>query len=139
MGYDQTPLFASIRGGLDNHGPGWYSFEKSDFSPRISVAYSPRPKSGWLRSVFGEGDKTVIRGGFSRVYDRAGMQLLNTFDANPPGGLGATLQNPCCIFGYDDAAHVPRITNINVIPTFGRNPADSVCNDPADQVFLKPA
>ena len=136
MGYDATPLVSFILGGPANHGPGWYSFEKSDFSPRISLAYSPRPRSGWLRSIFGEGDKTVIRGGFSRVYDRAGMQLLNTFDANPPGGLGATLQNPCCIFGYDDVAHVPRITNINVIPTCG--PIDN-CNDPANQRFYTTA
>src|SRR6266851_4776103 len=136
IGYTATPLVSFVLGGPANHGPGWYNFEKSDISPRISVAYSPRPNAGWLRNIFGEGDKTVIRGGFSKVYDRAGMQLLNTFDANPPGGLGATLQNPCCIFGYDDAAHVPRITNINVIPTCG--PVDN-CSDPANQLFFTPA
>jgi hypothetical protein len=86
-----------------------------------------------MRKLLGEGDKTVIRGGFSKVYDRAGMQLLSTFDANPPGGFGATIQNPCCTFGYDDAAHVPRITNINKIPTCG--PVDN-CNDPANQQFF---
>src|SRR5260370_266562 len=139
MGYNATPLVSFILGGPANHGPGWYNFEKSDVSPRISVAYSPSPHGGWLRNIFGEGDKTVIRGGFSKVYDRAGMQLLTTFDANPPGGLGASIQNPCCIFGYDDAAHVPRTTNINVIPTYGCNPANSVCNDPANQVFFEPA
>ncbi len=138
MGYDAAPLLSFVLGGPANHGPGWYNFEKSDVSPRISVAYSPRPHGGWLRNIFGEGDRTVIRGGFSKVYDRAGMQLLNTFDANPPGGLGASIQNPCCIFGYDDAAHVPRITNINVIPTYGCNPANSICNDPANQVFFQP-
>ena len=47
------------------------------------------------------------------------MQVLSTFDAAPPGGLGTTLQNPCCIPGYDDAANVPRITNINTIPILG--------------------
>jgi Carboxypeptidase regulatory-like domain len=135
VGYDATPLVSFILGGPANHGPSWYNFEKSDVSPRISVAYSPRPHGGWLKNIFGENDKTVIRGGFSKVYDRAGMQLLNTFDANPPGGLGATLQNPCCIFGYDDAVHVPRITNINVIPTCG--PVDN-CGDPSNQVFLTP-
>ena len=135
IGYDSTPLLSFVLGGPANNGPGWYHFEKSDVSPRISFAYSPRPQNGWRRSLFGEGDKTVIRGGFSKVYDRAGMQLLSTFDANPPGGLGATIQNPCCIFGFDDAVHVPRITNINVIPTCG--PVDN-CNDPANQQFLEP-
>jgi hypothetical protein len=135
MGYQQTPLLSFVPGGPANHGPGWYNFEKSDFSPHISVAYSPHPHGGWLQSLFGEGDKTVIRGGFSKVYDRAGMQLLSTFDANPPGGYGATIQNACCIFGYDDAAHVPRITSINKIPTCG--PVDN-CGDPANQVFFQP-
>ena len=135
MGYDALPLVSFVLGGPANHGPGWYNFQKTNISPRISVAYSPRPHGGWLRNIFGEGDKTVIRGGFSKVFDRAGMQLLNTFDANPPGGLGATIQNACCTFGYDDAAHVPRITDINKIPTCG--PVDN-CGNPANQVFFQP-
>jgi hypothetical protein len=138
-GYQSTPLLSFVPGGPANHGPGWYNFEKSDISPRISVAYSPSPHGGWLRSLFGEGDKTVIRGGFSKVYDRAGMQLLSTFDANPPGGFGATIQNACCTFGYDDAAHVPRIANINKIPTCGPVDCPDPNNPPAgSQVFFEP-
>ena len=87
-----------------------------------------------LKSIFGYSDKTVIRGGFSKVYDRAGMQMLSTFDANPPGGFGATIQNFCCTPGYDDAAHVPRISNINTIPVCG--PVDN-CSDPANQQFFQ--
>lgn len=128
IGYDATPLVSFILGGPGNPGPGFYNFEKSDFSPRFSFAYSPRPHGGWLKSLFGDSDKTVIRGGFSKVYDRAGMQLLSTFDANAPGGLAATVQNPCCAATvpaglgtagtpYDTADGVPRITNINQVPT----------------------
>ncbi len=131
IGYSGTPLVSFILGGPANNGPGFYNFSKSDLSPRISFAYSPRPEGGWLRKLAGENDKTVVRGGFSRVYDRAGMELLSTFDANAPGGLAATVQNPCCspayspfpgqggVAGspYDNAAGVPRITNINQIPT----------------------
>jgi carboxypeptidase family protein len=113
LGYADAPLVSFGLGGSANSGPGLYHFEKSDFSPRLSVAYSPRPQSGWLKTLFGEGDKTVIRAGVSRVYDRAGMQLLNTFDANAPGGLSSTVQNPCCI---DGAGQVARITDLNVIP-----------------------
>ncbi len=124
IGYDATPLVSFILGGPGNPGPGFYHFEKSDFSPRISFAYSPRPHGGLMKSLFGDSDKTVIRGGFSKVYDRAGMQLLSTFDANAPGGLAATVQNPCCAASdpggsgtpYDTADGVPRITNINQIP-----------------------
>jgi hypothetical protein len=132
LGYDTNPLVSFILGGPGNPGPGFYHFEKSDFSPRISFAYSPRPHGGWLKNLFGESDRTVIRGGFSKVYDRAGMQMLSTFDANAPGGLSATVQNPCCAATdpagsgtpYDTADGVPRIQNINQIPVnniFGAN------------------
>ncbi|MBZ5571690.1 MAG: carboxypeptidase-like regulatory domain-containing protein [Acidobacteriia bacterium] len=129
IGYAATPLVSFVLGGPANNGRGFYNFSKSDFSPRISFAYSPRPEGGWLRKVFGDNDKSVIRGGFSRVYDRAGMELLSTFDANAPGGLAATVQNPCCVPGYDDAANAPRISNINKIPVFG----------PTNQQFFQPA
>ena len=129
-GYNSVPLVSFILGGAGNHGPGvgpgFYNFEKSDFSPRVSIAYSPRPSDGWLKTLFGDGDKTVIRAGFGRVYDRAGMQLLSTFDANAPGGLSSTVQNPCCYLTdpagsglpYDTSNGVPRITNVNTIPTY---------------------
>ncbi|HEX6503115.1 MAG TPA: carboxypeptidase-like regulatory domain-containing protein [Terriglobales bacterium] len=129
MGYNSIPLLSFVLGGPANNGPGFYHFEKSDLSPRISFAYSPRPSGGWLKKLLGEGDKTVIRGGFSRVYDRAGLQLLSTFDANAPGGLSSTVQNPCCYLTdpagsgtpYDTADGVPRITNVNVIPTYNQS------------------
>ena len=145
VGYTATPLVSFILGGAANNAPGFYNFQKSDLSPRISFAYSPRPEVMWLKKLFGDNDESVIRGGFSRVYDRAGMELLSTFDANAPGGLSATVQNPCClatvtdsagkVYPYDSAAGVPRITNINIIPTCG--PVDK-CNG-VNQLFFQPA
>ena len=116
LGYADAPLVSFVLGGPANNGAGFYHFEKKDFSPRISFAYSPHPDGGWLKKLVGDGDKTVIRGGFGRVYDRAGMQLISTFDANAPGGLGATVQNPCCLPGTTDAADVPRVTDVNTVP-----------------------
>jgi hypothetical protein len=127
QGYNSIPLLSFVLGGPANNGRGFYNFEKSDFSPRFSVAYSPRPGGGWMRKLLGDGDKTVIRGGFGKVYDRAGMQLLSTFDANAPGGLSSTVQNPCCYLTdpsaqtslpYDTADGVPRITDVNTIPKY---------------------
>ena len=129
IGFDaQAPVSFNLSGSANN-GPGFYSFDKTNFAPRVSIAYSPRASSGLLRALFGSGEKTVIRAGFGKVFDRAGMQLINTFDENAPAGLSATVQNPCCIPGVDDAANVPRITNINSIPTTNQNGV----------VFLEPA
>ena len=116
LGYADGPLISFVLGGPANNGPGLYHFEKTDFAPRVSLAYSPRPHGGLLKTLFGDGNKSVIRMGFGRVYDRAGMELINTFDQNAPAGVSATLENPCCIPGVDDAADVPRFTSINQIP-----------------------
>jgi hypothetical protein len=121
LGYDDDQLASFVLGGKANNGTPFYSFEKTDLAPRISIAFSPRPSGGWLRQLVGDGDQTVIRAGFGKVYDRAGLQLINTFDQNAPAGLSATLQNPCCLPGIDDAGDVPRITNINEIPTVNQN------------------
>src|ERR1700731_2301203 len=122
LGYTSELPIAFNLGGPVNHRPGFYNFEKTDFSPRISVAYSPRPHGGLLRSIFGNNDKTVLRAGFSRVYDRAGFALLNTSDSVGSAGLTTTLQNACCTVGVTSAEDLPRIAGINTIPTFNFPP-----------------
>ncbi|HET7890741.1 MAG TPA: TonB-dependent receptor [Candidatus Sulfotelmatobacter sp.] len=102
-------------------GPGFYPLEKTDVSPRISIAYSPRPDGGVLKKLFGDNDKTVFRLGLSRVYDRAGFALLNSFDQTGAAGLSTTLQNACCTFGVTSAEDLPRITGIHNIPSTNIN------------------
>lgn len=41
----------------------------NDFSPRVALAWNPRVTGGPLERLLG-GDKTVIRGGFVRLFDR---------------------------------------------------------------------
>ena len=115
VGWSSAQLVSYQLGGPANGGPGFYQTEKHDFAPRVAFAYTPRFDAPWLKKLTGE-NQTVFRGGVGMVYDRAGMELISTFDANAPAGLSATVQNPCCIPGVDDAADVPRITSINTIP-----------------------
>ncbi|HWO34078.1 MAG TPA: TonB-dependent receptor, partial [Candidatus Acidoferrum sp.] len=102
-------------------GPGFYPLEKTDVSPRISIAYSPRPPGGVFKKLFGDNDKTVFRLGLSRVYDRAGFALLNSFDQTGAAGLSTTIQNACCTFGVTSAEDLPRITGIHNIPATNIN------------------
>lgn len=46
------------------YDPDW-----TNFSPRVAVAWNPSYDNGLLGSLFGN-RKTVVRGGYSRVYDR---------------------------------------------------------------------
>jgi len=130
MGFADAPLISFIGGGKANNGPGFYNTQWTNFSPRVSVAYSPRAEGGLFGALFGAPDQTVIRAGFSIVYDRAGMQLVNTFDANAPAGYSTSLTNPCCVDGADNVARVQNMVNnpncpggnaINCIPLTNQN------------------
>src|ERR1700674_1680584 len=123
IGYGAMPSISFSPSGPANNGAGFYPLEKTDWSPRISIAYSPRFGSGPLKTLFGDNDKTVIRAGFSRVYDRAGFALINSFDQIGAAGYSITLQNACCTFGVTSAEDLPRITGINAIPATNINGA----------------
>jgi Carboxypeptidase regulatory-like domain/TonB dependent receptor len=104
-------------GGPANHAPGFYDWDTKDFGPHVAFAWSPRAQGGFLRSLFGDGDKTVVRGGFGMVYDRIGPELLATFDANGSFGLSTTLTNTG---GIETPATAPRATCLvgaSCIPT----------------------
>ena len=96
-------------GGPANNAPGFYNWDKKDFGPHVAFAWSPRSQNGFFRSLFGDGDKTVIRGGFGLVYDRIGPALLATFDANGSFGLSTALTNTG---GIETVATAPRATGI---------------------------
>ena len=130
IGYGAEGPIEFTLGGPVNHGPGFYPLEKTDWSPRISIAYSPRPEGGFLKKIFGDNDKTVFRAGFSRVYDRAGFTLLNSFDQIGAAGLSTTIQNACCTQGFTSAEDLPRITGINTIPQQNLNGAQFLLPPP---------
>ena len=73
--YDPLIGFADVQ----NIGTGMkYPFNVfyGGFSPRFSVAWSPNSSSGVMGKLFGS-NKTVIRGGYSRIYGRLnGVELV---------------------------------------------------------------
>lgn len=105
------PISFSLAGPANN-AKGYYNWDYHDFAPRLAFAYSPRPNSGWLKSLVGDGDKTSIRGGFGMVYDRIGAGLLDSFDQYGSFGLSTTLTNSV----IPSVATAPRVTNLNTIP-----------------------
>ena len=74
--YNPTIGFATQRN--INGGANKYPFNPyyGGFSPRVSLAWSPRLDSGLLGGLLGNG-KTVVRGGYGRIYGRLnGVNLL---------------------------------------------------------------
>src|SRR6202790_4120212 len=49
IGYGAMPSIDFSPSGPANNGPGFYPLEKTDWSPRISIAYSPPADSGFFR------------------------------------------------------------------------------------------
>jgi len=68
------------------------------FSPRVSLAWNPGHMGGWLGSLMGE-NKTVIRGGWARIYGR-----LNGVDLVLVPLLGTGLGQAIACVGATNAA-----------------------------------
>jgi hypothetical protein len=67
--------------GPANGKAGYYPMKKNDFSPRAAFAWQPSFENKLLKAIFGEGKKSVFRGGFAVLYDRIGSQLAVAFDS----------------------------------------------------------
>ena len=101
--------------GKGNNTRGYAAPDKNNFAPRLSFAYNPSFKEGFLGSLFGD-RKTVIRGGGSVVYDRVGggitfiqdqiSYLFDNSSATTFGGLDATAA----------LLNDPRFTGLNSLP-----------------------
>jgi hypothetical protein len=71
-----------------------YSPYYGEFSPRVSFAWNPRYSDGILGKLFGNG-KTVIRGGYGRIFGRLnGVDLLLVPLLGPGLLQGVTCVNP---------------------------------------------
>jgi hypothetical protein len=63
IGYEPV---GDVNGGLKYPYQPFYG----GFQPRVAVAWSPSAAGGWLHKLLGD-QATVIRGGYSRLYDRS--------------------------------------------------------------------
>ena len=72
-----------------NLGERFYNWDKNNFQPRVSIAWSPNFKSGLFGLIFGGEDKSVIRAGFAITNDYFGQQLAVTFNAQNQLGFSS--------------------------------------------------
>jgi hypothetical protein len=61
-----------------------YNVDYDNFAPSVGFAWTTGAESGILRALLGRPSDSVIRGGFSRAYNRNGMNDFSSqFNANP--------------------------------------------------------
>lgn len=96
----------------DQGGRDLYEFQKKNFAPRISMAYSPQGNDGLSKFLFGGAGKTSIRAGWGMYYDLFGSSLMRSYDATALG-LSTALTNSAATLTIGTA---PRYTGISAIP-----------------------
>ncbi|HUI64100.1 MAG TPA: carboxypeptidase regulatory-like domain-containing protein [Bacteroidota bacterium] len=66
----------------------------TNFAPRVGFAYSPAPNKEFLRGIWGDTGKTVIRGGYGINYTAFEGLSAGIMSANPPYGYDYTSLAP---------------------------------------------
>lgn len=94
--YDE-PLILD-KAGPKNGKPGFYEWDKNNWQPRLSAAWSPNFKDGFLSKVFGKNRASVLRGGFAMTNDYFGQQLAVQFDAANTLGYVSRYTTPANTF-----------------------------------------
>jgi hypothetical protein len=101
--------------GKANNRPGYWSKQKANLAPRLSVVYAPNPK-------------TTIRAGAGMFFDHFGEGIVNSFDQHGSFGLSTTVQTPASTYS---TANSPRFTGPHAIPVLpGASTAGSTVTYP---------
>lgn len=119
---NQSPIVTFDLSGPKNNKPGFYAWDKNNFAPRFAAAWSPTGAEGsFWRKLTGE-NKMVIRGGYTKVFDRVGVGLATNFDEGFAFGMSTTISSP---FGaaYESDPAVRFVNPTTMPPTVPRAPA----------------
>jgi hypothetical protein len=98
--------------GPANNGAPYYEYEKLNFGPRAGFAWQPSFENKFLKLLFGEGKKSVIRGGFAMSYDHIGSQLAVSFDLNNTLGFSSSQTIAANTYNVSDTPG-PLFTGVN--------------------------
>lgn len=82
------PIAIVLSGPANGQSP-LYHWDKTNFQPRIALAWSPNFKGGLLGKIFGTHNQSVFRTGFGITNDYYGEQLAVTFDLNNTLGFSS--------------------------------------------------
>jgi hypothetical protein len=114
LGQAYEPLISFSLSGQANGKKPYWNWDRHDFAPRLSIAYSPKAESGISKLLWGGTGKSSIRLGYGIYYDHFGQGVVNSFDQLGSFGLTTSLNNPAGVQTVDGSA---RFSAMNTIPT----------------------
>ena len=125
------PVVSFDLAGPRNGREGMYAWDKNNFAPRVSFAWTPRGTSGFAGWLTG-GDRLVVRGGYSKVFDRIGQGIALNFDQFYSYGMSTNISSP---FGlpYETNPDVRFIDITTMPPTMPEAPPGGFPQTPALQ------
>jgi hypothetical protein len=106
-----VPVSVDLSGPANGKAP-MYNWDYKNFQPRAAFAWSPNRDSGIWRTLFGTGDKGVIRGGFAVISDYYGEALAAFFDGVNTLGFSGSSQIPVNTYNVSTAP-APLFTGYN--------------------------
>ncbi len=101
-GIPYNGLISIDKSGPANGKSGMYNWDKNNFAPRAGFAWQPSFENGALKAIFGTGQKSVFRGGFSMAYDHVGSALAVTYDLNNMLGFSSSQRIPAATYNVTD-------------------------------------
>ncbi|QUW04214.1 carboxypeptidase regulatory-like domain-containing protein [Chloracidobacterium validum] len=93
-----------------NGGESLYQFAYNNWQPRVSIAWSPDFKEGFLGKVFGKRQESVIRAGFALTNDYFGQQIAVQFDQRNTLGFVQQQQTSFAQFRLTSPPFAPLFT-----------------------------
>ena len=79
------PTYENLGKGVKAYNTDW-----NNIAPSVGLNWTPTPEGGWRRTLLGDSGESSISAGFSRAYDRRGMNdFTGVFGANPGLSLNA--------------------------------------------------
>ena len=112
--------------------PGPTRRDNNNFAPSFGFAYSPRPESGFLKTLFGDG-LSSIRGGYRIAYDVLFYNILTVNASNFPRVVVGQITSPATQNLYPNVAPVTGAAVFNPLATYVNTPENAV--NPYSQLF----
>ncbi len=108
--------------GPKNNKPGFYAWDKNNFAPRVAVAWTPK-------------ERMVVRGGYSKVFDRVGVGLATNFDEGFAFGMSTQISSP---FGaaYETNPGARFVNTTTMPPTMPAAPAGGFPQTPPSRAGI---
>ena len=76
-----SPIVTFDLAGPKNGKKGFYDWDKNNIAPRVALAWTPTAR-------------IVVRGGYSKVFDRVGVGLATNFDEGFAFGMSTQISSP---------------------------------------------